>query len=126
MKTEWIGVDAFNGAREYLKSVAIAVEAAGTVDRAVELGLIGGESTAVMASGIRDVIPVSRGGDSSDPDAEDKWATLLATALLERGFDTLEETRAMSQMLEKKQRERVLLSQMLRKPSRIGADAVQV
>ncbi len=126
MKTEWIGVDAYNGAREYLKTVAIAVEAAGTVDRAVELGLIGGEETAVMASGIRDVIPVSRGGDSSDPDAEDKWATLLATALLERGFDVLDETRAMSRMLEKKQRERVLLSQMLRQHPRIGADAVQV
>ena len=126
MKTELFGAEALGGAREYLKTVAIAVEAAGTVDRAMELGLIGGENTAVMASGIRDVIPVSRGGDSSDPDAEDKWATLLATALLERGFDTLEETRAMSQMLEKKQRQKILMSQMLRQPSRIEADAVQV
>lgn len=126
MKTETVGAEALGGAREYLKTVAIAVEAAGTVERAMELGLIGGQDTAIMASGIRDVIPVSRGGDSPDPDSEDKWATLLATALLERGFDVLEEMRAMALMLEKKQRQKVLLSQMLRKPSRIGADAVQV
>ena len=125
MKTEWIGVDAFNGAREYLKTVAIAVEAAGTVDRAVELGLVGGEETPVMASGIRDVIPPSRGGDSSDPDAEDKWAMLLGTALLERGIDTLEETRAMAQMLEKRRRNEMLLSQMMISHPRLS-NAVQV
>jgi hypothetical protein len=125
MKTEWIGVDAFNGAREYLKTVAIAVEAAGTVDRAVELGLVGGEETPVMASGIRDVIPPSRGGDSSDPHAEDKWATLLGTALLERGIDTLEETRAMALTLEKQRRNEMLLSQMRISHPRLS-NAVQV
>ncbi len=107
-----IGRDALSGAREYLKTVAIVVEAAGTVDRAVALGLIGGEDTAIMATGIRDVIPPSRGGDSNDPDSEDKWASLLATALLERGFATLDEVRAMAEMLESKQREVVLAAQV--------------
>jgi len=108
--------DALKGAREYLKTVAIVVEAAGTVDRAVELGLIGGEDTAVMASGVRDVIPPSRGGDSSDPDCDDKWATLLATALLERGFDALDELRAMVQVIEVKRRDDRLLGDMIRVP----------
>ena len=116
--------DALKGAREYLKTVAIVVEAAGTVDRAVELGLIGGEDTAVMASGVRDVIPPSRGGDSSDPDADDKWATLLAAALLERGFDALDELGAMVQLIEVKQRDERMRREVAVHHPRLSAIAV--
>lgn len=113
--------EALSGAREYLKSVAIAVEAAGTLDRAVELGLIGGEDTAVMASGVRDVIPPSRGGDSCDPEADDKWSTLLATALLERGFDRLDELRSLVQMLEAQRRPKRPQQEVVVQYSRLNA-----
>lgn len=101
--TESVGASisgARDGARDYLKTVAIVIEAAGTLDRAAELGLIGGRRSAVMLSGLRDVIPVSRGGTSVDPDAEEKWSSLLATALMDRGVDALEELRSLVQVLE--------------------------
>lgn len=99
VRNNWSFAEAQQGAKEFLKTVAIVVEAAGTFERAVELGLIGGNQTALMASGIRDAIPPSRGGGNSDPDAEVKWDDLLATALIERGLDSLSDAEAMVSML---------------------------
>jgi hypothetical protein len=95
-----VGASVLNGGRQFLQSVAILVEAAGTLDRAAALGLIGGRQSPLMRSGLRNIVPRSRGGTSSDPDAEDKWATLLATALLHQGFDVLDDMRALIKALE--------------------------
>jgi len=95
VRNNWTYQEAQQGAKEFLKTVAIVVEAAGTFDHAIKLGLIGGNETALMGSGIRDAIPPSRGGDNSDPDAEVKWDDLLATALIERGLESLSDAEAM-------------------------------
>ena len=86
-----------SGAREYLKMVAIVVEAAGSFDRALKLGLIAGGA----AVGIRGVIPRSLGGLSEDPAAEDKWLALLIKALDERGEAALAEAKATVELMER-------------------------
>ena len=97
------GVDneqAMRAAQELLKSMAITIEAVGSLDRAIELGLVGSRDSLLMQSGLLDIVPLSRGGDNAEPDADDKWAHVLATALLERGFGALDEAKALAGLIE--------------------------
>jgi hypothetical protein len=98
-----VGVDnqqAIRAAQELLKTLAITIEALGSLDRAIELGLAGSRESQLMQSGLLDIVPLSRGGDNAEPDADDKWAHVLATALLERGFGALDEVKALAGLIE--------------------------
>lgn len=87
-------------AQQLLKSLAITIEAVGSLSRAIELGLVGSRDSQLMQSGLLDIVPVSRGGGNDEPDANDRWAHVLATALLERGFGALDEAKALADLVE--------------------------
>jgi hypothetical protein len=83
-----------------LNTTAPTIEAAGNFDRALRLGLIGGPPE--MIDMLRDVVPISRGGNLAHPEAEHDWAELVAACVRDRGLD-LEVLRKQFQGLEKGQ-----------------------
>ncbi len=73
-------VDAVTAAR-IVSLIAPAIEAAGSVQRAVACGLMGG----VLPVGVLSGVPLSRGGDGDVGEVE--WAAVVAAAVAERGSD---------------------------------------
>ena len=69
-----------------LDAIAPAVEAAGTIQRAVRLGVVGSFGC-VSLDMLTPVIPKSRGGKCSHPDSESDWLELVADAVERRDLD---------------------------------------
>jgi hypothetical protein len=86
-------VDAATTAR-LVSIVAPAIEAAGSVERAVACGLIGG----VLVPGVLSRVPASRGGSAEGGEVE--WASVVAAAVAERRVD-MDRMRAECEHVEK-------------------------
>jgi hypothetical protein len=69
-----------------LSLLATNIEAAGDFDRAVRLGVIGGFGTMDL-SRVKALVPVSRGGTLSHPDADQDWTKLVQDSVASRGTD---------------------------------------
>ena len=66
-------------------SVAPAIEAAGSLDRAVEAGAIGGNREVVEV--LRRLVPARLGGKVTDPNADADWQKVVDEAVAARHID---------------------------------------
>lgn len=69
-----------------LDAIAPAVEAAGTIQRARRLGVVGSFGC-ISLDMLTPAIPKSRGGGCTDPDSESDWLELVAAAVERRDLD---------------------------------------
>lgn len=79
-----------------LQLVATTIEAAGSVQRAVDLGLIG-----VMGGSIEPLlalIPKSRGGHLEGPEVDQDWQNLVASIAAQEGISVEERRRSIAQL----------------------------
>lgn len=86
-----------------LQLVATTVEAAGSVQRAADLGLIGmmGESIEPLLA----LIPKSRGGHLEGPEVEQDWQNLVASIAAREGMSIEERRRSIEDMALEKPKE---------------------
>ncbi len=77
------GLDAL---RELLWFAAPQIEVAGSIDRAIECGLIGGFGDhGAMLDLLRSAVPISRGGEMAEN--EEQWQQFVAAAIEHRDID---------------------------------------
>jgi hypothetical protein len=69
-----------------LVSMAPQIEAAGSLDRAVQLGLVNAFGSVDLAK-LKAVIPLSRGGTLNHPDADKDWEAMVQGAARKNGSD---------------------------------------
>ncbi len=68
-----------------LQSAAPAIEACGSIQRALRLGVIDSDPSAIRQ--LAKMVPVSRGGKVSLPEAKDDWMKVVREAAEERNLD---------------------------------------
>jgi hypothetical protein len=68
-----------------LELAAPGIEAAGNLDRAVRLGIVDGSPDVIGL--LREIVPISRGGNLDHRDAERDWIQLVRSCVCERKLD---------------------------------------